>query len=366
MSNESAETRDQPESGSRAKRPGALAGALSVAALLAAFAALSLTGWYFWQRETPPDIRALEADRDAREAALARVNRELERVSGELQTIRARVAALEDRPDPAAGIRRLTSTVEDHAARQAVLERRVRELAVAVDEAGGLTDERERELAFNLGLLEAVALVRLGRDRLELVGDESAAQVLWQRAGQRLAALEEPRLGPPRRELARALELLESDPPVDWNALLGRVQAVSEGIERWPPRRPARPGPAAREAGPDEGWRGRLLAGLRQLVTVRPREEAGANPLEIELARERMRARMGVIELAAARGDAGMLIALAGRALEELEGSFDTHARAVVRARELLEELTTLPRREDLPALDAARVAIEQLQDLRR
>ena len=347
-------------------------------ALLVALVALGGIGWMLWegqQQDRTDDALTglrvgLGAELEQAAAERGELGARLSELAGELESLGAEVAGLADRPDPVDRIEEpldalaeeLNQVDAELRERMGRLEQRLDEVLADLEAAGGRLSQADRELARQLALIEAQALLAMGQDRLELAGDVDTARLAWARADNRLARLDDPRLGPVRRTLRRELEALEAHEPVDWADRVGRLQALAETVPDWPVRGEAlrEPQPAA---DPDAGWRQRMRQIFGRLVTVREREAAGPGPLEIETGRERMRMLLTSASLAAARGDQELLARLIESAKAEIDRLFDTEARNVARARAALAELAEPPEPDPLPQVGEARLELSRLMD---
>lgn len=358
-------------------------GRLAVVAFLIAFAALGLSAWLVFQGLNKADeeqraladageLVALGVRLDALAAQLA-ADSERQRSLGERQAeTTARLDALRERLDTGlATAEQRAGDLSEHAAeRLAVIDRAVDDLAVrlqrAVDdwaERGDLEREVERDVARQLGMLEAAALLALGQHRAELTGDLPGARAAFRRAAAQLSAIDDARLERTRQALARELDALEAARPADLNAALARLERLVSESRAWPSQlgRDIQP-PVGERSAPDAEdppWRERVAQAARGLVRVQARDELGRTSEQFEGARELMQLRLVAAQLALVRRDADGLRLQLAAAEALIDEWFDAASAEVQRARQ---ELAALADTETAPLIPEIGEALSLLQ----
>ncbi|MGY6553201.1 MAG: uroporphyrinogen-III C-methyltransferase [Wenzhouxiangella sp.] len=358
-------------------------GSLVIFALLIALAALGLSGWLAFETVNRADdergalagtseLAALETRLDALATQLA-ADSERQRSLGERQVeTAARLDALRERLDSglAAAERQAVALSERDAERLAVLDRAMDDLAgrlqLAVDdwaERGDLEREVERDVARQLGMLEAAALLSLGQHRAELMGDLTGARAAYRRAAAQLASIDDARLDRTRQALARELEALEAARPADLNAALARLERLASDSRAWPSQlgRDVQPLESERSApgAEDTPWRERVADAARGLVRVQARDELGRTTEQFESARELMQLRLVAAQLALVRRDADGLRLQLWAAEALIDDWFDAGSPEVQRARQAL---AALAETETAPAIPEIGEALNLLQ----
>lgn len=343
---------------------------LPVLALVVALAALGMAAWLWWvvdQRddtEGPEQFSALEEQLAVLEDQLARLDGrtgalddDLDRVGERLDTLETNLDAL-DFSALEFELENLSGEMERQETR---LGERMDQLGQALEEAvPDETRDTGEDLQRSIRLQEALALLRLGQDRMELAGDLPAARSAFSRAGQRLEDLDDPGLGSVRRQLARERENLQSHRVVDWADITGRLQALEAGVGEWPVREAELAELEVSEEG-EPGWLARMGGTLGRLVEVRRREGEWLTPAEEEILKASIRSRLVAAEMAAARRDRGALTSSLDRVDEALAAWFDESDPLTEDARETMRSIREAADEETAPDLgEAAR----QLQTL--
>lgn len=198
---------------------------------------------------------------------LATIQEQLARQSADsgAQAVEARTVA-----------RQAQELARDAAARQAVLEQRLSEVALQRSQLEELMQSVSRSRDENL-VAEIESALRLAQQQTQLTGSPEPLLNALRAAEQRLARSPQPGLARIRTAIGRDIERLRSTPVTDVPGLLARLDEVVRQIDELPvanavPARALRePPPAARPAGPRdwwERWQGILLDEARALVRV--------------------------------------------------------------------------------------------------
>lgn len=207
---------------------------------------------------------------------------------------------------------------------------------------------------------EAMYLMQMANEALQLRGDAAAAlRALWL-ADRNLETLGDPRLLTVRETLAREMADLRALPTVDVPGISLQLSTLAAGVEQWPLRHrvPRRWAPSGSDAPADPGdsmWQ-QWLTHLRRLVEIRRDEGPIAALASPEL--ERLQRLQTILQFQAARiallqRDAATFRAELDGALGSLTQFFDEADPAVRAARQqlgVLREMPIDPKRPDLSA----------------
>lgn len=335
------------------RRNGPGAGALIfLVALLPGVAALSWLVWqHFQDAGVATEFRALDLRLDELAERVSDHEDSVGALSSTLEGLRAQVGGIDIAPLQ----REIDAYRDDLTEMERRLDRRLQAMGGKLDELDLDVPDTERRLP----LLEAGMLLRLGQDRLELAGDAAGARQAFERARERLALSDDPRVGAVSRQIAREVELIAAWRAPDWPALSGRLRALSDAVPAWT----LKTAPSLQPAEPEErrSFRGRAQRALSSLVTIRRTDEIHLTPADAEQLRATVQARLAAAELEAARRDSAALAANLAPVFDVLNKYFDGDHVGVQAAKQGISELLAAVEPEDPPVVgEAAR----QLQAL--
>lgn len=229
------------------------------------------------------------------------------------------------------------------------------------------TDERDWLHA------EAAYLLRLANQRLQLEGDVEGAAALLRTADARLADADNPSLTPVRREIANELAALDAVPQVDrtgiylaLNAQQERVaglrlsqeieeRAVTSGIEQPP-------------TGTFQRQLARFGEELKDLVVIRQHDEALEaliTPEQESYLRQSLRLILEQSQLALLKEEPELYEASIDKALELLNGYYDTEREETQSVIARLQELKQVQVQPELPDISASQQALASFIDNR-
>ncbi|SER52163.1 uroporphyrin-3 C-methyltransferase [Vreelandella subterranea] len=224
------------------------------------------------------------------------------------------------------------------------------------------TDERDWLHA------EAAYLLRLANQRLQLEGDVEGATALLRTADARLADADNPALTPVRREIANELAALDAVPRLDrtgvylaLNAQQERVaglrlaqeveeRAVTSSIEQPP-------------SGTFQRQLARFGEELKDLVMIRHHDEALealVTPEQESYLRQSLRLILEQAQLALLKEEQGLYEASIDKALELINGYYDTSRQEAQRVIERLEELRNVTVEPELPDISGSQQAMAE------
>lgn len=337
-----------PADGTEARRRSSSpASPVSWVALAVAVLALAAVVAHYWLRsaEFADSRRQFEAERSERAGRISELSAGLAEQRDRLDGLSQRLEELADASPDGQALRSRIDAAERELSR---LETQT------ADRLDGMSDRLDVEAPdpadFRRRLLmqETLALLRLGQDRAQLAGDISGAVAAYTAAESRLAGIEDPRLGPVRRQLASELTALEAYTPVDWAARQGRLQALADGIEDWPVRGPGNEDAGAGPGEPggdtaDAGLWGRITGTLGDLVRIERSQPEWLTPVQASWLRAGLNVRFQIAELAAARGDAAAWRRALSDIRETMRAGLDLSGERMQRVIGLLDELAALP-----------------------
>lgn len=219
------------------------------------------------------------------------------------------------------------------------------EVIDALRERGQALPQVDRNLMRRLALAEAVTLLNLGQQRLQLADDQAGAVALYRQAAASLTALDEARLGPVLRQIQREQAEIEALPSVDWALWQSRVlqlQATARRLAGAPLAARGTQDSATRDLAVQEtderSWRERVQQGVGALVTVRPREAADTAAIDQRLRQQQLNAWLDMVLLGLYQHDAELTRQAASRAGALWPGAADSEAMDWLAALETLRE----------------------------
>jgi uroporphyrin-III C-methyltransferase len=210
-------------------------------------------------------------------------------------------------------------------------------------------------------LAEADFLLRLGEERLRLFADVSGARAAFELADQQLAEVSDPRATSVRQTLALERDALAGIASADLPVILGRLDGLAAGINRWPLKGRASPLTGGDDSEP--GWWKRTATVLDRYFRVRrtdPAEQSSGGPL----LRERVALDLSRARLLLLRGEGEAARGAIEAVQMSLQSQFDTRDEAVAQALSVLVELRTAPLAPTLPALGESRRELARLRGL--
>ncbi len=266
--------------------------------------------------------------------------------------------------------RQASDAAREAAARQAVMETRLSEVALQRTQLEELMQSLSRSRDENL-VVDIDSALRLAQQQAQLTGSVQPLLAALKTADQRLLRAAQPRLNPLQRAIARDIERVKAATVTDTLNLLTRIDELTRLIEDLPLANAVGPAmasaPAVRPASPASApgwWVGlmeRMGAETRKLVRVgrveRP-EAALLSPEQSFFLRENLKLRLLNARLALlgrqvepARAD----LATAGEALSRY---FDASSRRTQAAVTLLQQLQSQARTMELPRVDETLAAL--------
>ena len=362
--NSAADTKPAASSGSAGKpippastagSGGSKGGGLAIALVIILALALGLITWQGWQRLDSQQQRLDELAQQAQNSASQQAVSELESRIEEGEAERSQ--ALEST------VSELRSELDSYRSDiNSTLDEVLTQLSQEQD-----TDERDWLHA------EAAYLLRLANQRLQLEGDVEGAAALLRTADARLADADNPALTPVRREIANELAALDAVPQVDrtgtylaLNAQQERVaglrlsqeieeRAVTSSIEQPP-------------TGTFQRQLARFGEELKDLVVIRQHDEALEaliTPEQESYLRQSLRLILEQSQLALLKEEPELYEASIDKALELLNGYYDTERAETQSVIARLQELKQAEVKPELPDISASQQALASFIDNR-
>lgn len=229
------------------------------------------------------------------------------------------------------------------------------------------TDERDWLHA------EAAYLLRLANQRLQLEGDVEGAAALLRTADARLADAGNPALTPVRREIANELAALDAVPQVDRTGIYLALNAQQERVAglRLSQEIEERAVTSSIEQ-PPTGTFQRQLARfgeeLKDLVVIRQHDEALEaliTPEQESYLRQSLRLILEQSQLALLKEEPELYEASIDKALELLNGYYDTEREETQSVIARLQELKQAEVKPELPDISASQQALASFIDNR-
>ena len=328
---------------------------LAIALVIILALALGLVAWQGWQRLDSQQQRLDELAQQAQNSASQQAVSELEtRIDeGEAERSQALDSTMSELRSELDSYRsEVNGTLDDVLA----------QLSQEQD-----TDERDWLHA------EAAYLLRLANQRLQLEGDVEGAAALLRTADARLADADNPALTPVRREIANELAALDAVPQVDRTGIYLALNAQQERVAglRLSQEIEERAVTSSIEQ-PPTGTFQRQLARfgeeLKDLVVIRQHDEALEaliTPEQESYLRQSLRLILEQSQLALLKEEPALYEASIDKALELLNGYYDTEREETQSVIARLQELKQVQVQPELPDISASQQALASFIDNR-
>ena len=330
-------------------------GGVAIALVIILALALGLVAWQGWQRLDSQQQRLDELAQQAQNSASQQAVSELEtRIDeGEAERSQALDSTMSELRSELDSYRsEVNGTLDDVLA----------QLSQEQD-----TDERDWLHA------EAAYLLRLANQRLQLEGDVEGAAALLRTADARLADADNPALTPVRREIANELAALDAVPQVDRTGIYLALNAQQERVAglRLSQEIEERAVTSSIEQ-PPTGTFQRQLARfgeeLKDLVVIRQHDEALEaliTPEQESYLRQSLRLILEQSQLALLKEEPELYEASIDKALELLNGYYDTEREETQSVIARLQELKQVQVQPELPDISASQQALASFIDNR-
>ena len=273
------------------KKPASSGNSIAILALLVAFAAVSATGWQWWQ------TRTADPEAASQQESLERLQDAQQQLANSVASFEAQLDAVESPVDTAEISRRnerllaaeskIADVVGQSAEVQAsisAVQGSVRSLEQRVSAAeSGLISvaSSSQNSSVELDIAEIDFLLRAANERLQLFSDPLAADLALQAADVQIEALNDPMFLSVRQRIATARQALATVPRVDRVQLSSQLTALQLKAAELPFRGETKAAPAP-ELPDDAGWWESFKQTLASLVTVRRRVPEDQTALSLD------------------------------------------------------------------------------------
>jgi uroporphyrin-3 C-methyltransferase len=360
------------------KKPNSSGKAIAILALLVSFAAVSATGWQWWQ------TRQATPDENNQQQAVASLQNAQQQVAGSVAAFQAQLDALESPIDVAEFSRqgeRLKSvedrlgsvqgqSTQDQASISAV-QGSVRSLEqrLTATEAGLINiAASSQNSSVELDIAEIDFLLRVANERLQLYSDPVAADLALQAADVQIEALDDPMFLSVRQRIASSRQALATVPRVDRVQLSAQLTEMQSQLRDLPFH-----GQAEVQAEPvladDAGWWASFKHTLASLVTVRRRVPEDQSMLSLDdkdYLRQGLWLQLESARLALMRNDTIAYNGSLDRVSITVEKFFQGSSPAVQALLHATADLKSVDISPQMPDISAPWTQLRQLRDSRR
>ncbi len=273
------------------KKPASSGNSIAILALLVAFAAVSATGWQWWQTRTAvPESASQQESLDRLQDAQQQLANSVASFEAQLDTVESPVDTVElSRRNERllAAESKIADVVGQSAEVQAsisAVQGSVRSLEQRLSAAeSGLISvaSSSQNSSVELDIAEIDFLLRAANERLQLFSDPIAADLALQAADVQIEALNDPMFLSVRQRIATARQALATVPRVDRVQLSSQLTALQLKAAELPFRGETKAAPAP-ELPDDAGWWESFKQTLASLVTVRRRVPEDQTALSLD------------------------------------------------------------------------------------
>jgi uroporphyrin-3 C-methyltransferase len=360
------------------RKPVSTGKSVAILALLVSFAAVSATGWQWWQTQTADPEAATQTE------AIARLQDAQNGLASAIATFEAQLDAVEsplDASELSSRHERLKSVEiqiadvvgqsgEDQASMSAV-QGSVRSLEQRLSAAeSGLISvaASSQNSSVELDIAEIDFLLRAASERLHLFSDPVAADLALQAADVQMEALNDPMFLSVRQRIATARQALAAIPKIDRVQLSSQLTALQVKVSGLPFRGESEAAPEP-ELPVDAGWWESFKQTLASLVTVKRRVPEDQSLLSLDdkdYLRQGLWLQIESARLALMRNDSGAYIGSLSRVDDTIEQFFHNGSSQV---QEVLLEVAALRQvnvAPQMPDISGPWTQLRQLRDSRR
>lgn len=360
------------------KKPASSGKGLAILALLVALAAVSESGWRWWQ------TRSAGSDGQTQQEMLLQLQQAQQQLTQSVGNNKARLDGLDTSVNPGEfsslgekvqsienKISGLQGQSSEDKAFMAALQGSVRSNGLRLSTVeSGLTSvaASAQNSSVALDIAEIDFLLRVANERLQLFSDLSAADLALQAADVQIEALADPLYLSVRQRIATSRQALAAVPRIDRVELATRITAMQAGIPKLPFRGEVESAPAP-ELAADTGWWASLKHTLSSLVTVRRRVPEDETLLSLEdkdYLRQGVWLQLESARLALMRNDATTYIGSLHRVSKTLKQFFKNGSSTI---KAMLLDVAALERANvapQMPDISAPWTQLRQLRDSRR
>jgi uroporphyrin-3 C-methyltransferase len=360
------------------KKPASSGTAIAVLALLVALAAVSASGWQWWQ------TRLVDPDKATQRDAITRLQNEQQQLSRSFESLKSQVGSAQSAVDEDELSRR-NERLKNVETRLAGLQGQMSEDQSSISAMQGSVRSLEQRLsATESGLVSVAAasqnssatldiaeidfLLRAASERLQLFADPVSADLALQAADVQIEALNDPMYLSVRQRIAAARQALALVPVIDRVQLTARITELQSKASSLPFRGETRAKPEP-ELTEDAGWWQSFKNTLSSLVTVKRRVPEDQSLLSLDdkdYLRQGLWLQFESARLALMRNDSGVYIGSLDRVNATVEQFFESgssEVEALLLGVASLKEVNIAP---EMPEISAPWTQLRQLRDSRR
>ena len=360
------------------KKPVSSGTAIAILALLVAMAAVSATGWQWWQ------TRQADTDALSQKDTLTRLQESQQQLASSVASFEDRLGAAKSPINAAEFSRRgeRLKTVETQLeglqgqagqdqASVSAMQGSVRSLEqrLSTTESGLVSvAAANQNSSIALDLAEIDFLLRTANERLQLFTDPSAADLALQAADVQVEALNDPTYLSVRQRIASARQALALVPVIDRVQITARITELQSKVSGLPfhgePEKPAET-----QLPEDAGWWQSFKHTLSSLVTVRRRVPDDQSLLSLEdkdYLRQGLWLQLESARLALMRNDNDVYVASLDRVSATVEQFFQpggSEVQLMLLGIADLEQVSVAP---EMPDISGPWTQLRQLRDSRR
>lgn len=360
------------------KKPASSGNSIAILALLVAFAAVSATGWQWWQ------TRTADPESASQQESLASLQDAQQQLANSVASFEAQLDAMGSPVDTAELSRRNERLMEAES-KIADVVGQFGEVQASISAVQGSVRSLEQRLSaaesglisvasssqnssVELDIAEIDFLLRAANERLQLFSDPIAADLALQAADVQIEALNDPMLLSVRQRIATARQALATVPRVDRVQLSSQLTALQLKAAELPFRGDAKAAPAP-ELPDDTGWWESFKQTLASLVTVRRRVPGDQTALSLDdkdYLRQGLWLQIESSRLALMRNDAQVYAGSLDRLNDTVEQFYyngSSEVQAFLLEVATLKQITIAPA---MPDISGPWTQLRQLRDSRR
>ena len=360
------------------KKPASSGAPIAILALLVAMAAVSATGWQWWQ------TRLVDGGEDAQTETIKQLQDSQQQLASSLASFEDRLGATQSPIDADELLRQDQSIKAVESEISALLGQTGQDQSSISALQGGVRSLEQRLSAAESGLISVAAasqnssaaldiaeidfLLRTANERLQLFGDPVAADLALGAADVQIEALNDPMYLSVRQRIAAAQQALAKVPAIDrvqLTALITELQSSIPGL----PFRGEVEAQAVAELPEDTGWWQSFKNSLSSLVTVRRRVPEDQSLLSLEdkdYLRQGLWLQFESARLAVMRNDSAVYLASLIRVNDTVAQFFQNGSSGVEAVLLGVAGLKQLNIDPEMPDISGPWTQLRQLRDSRR
>lgn len=360
------------------RKPVSSGKSVAILALLVSFAAVSATGWQWWQTRTDDPQAA------SQQASLIRLQDAQQQLANSVSSLQAQLDAAASPVDGAEMLHRnerlktvelKLADVESQSGQDTASINTVQgsvrslELRLSAAESGLISvAASSQNSSVELDIAEIDFLLRAASERLQLFSDPFAADLALQAADVQMEALNDPMFLSVRQRIATARQELAAVERIDQVQLSSQLTALQVKVADLPFRGETATAPEP-ELPDDAGWWDSFKQTLASLVTVKRRVPEDQSLLSLDdkdYLRQGLWLQIETSRLALMRNDKNSYMGSLNRVNETIEQFFHNGSSEVQAALLEVEALMQVNIEPEMPDISGPWTQLRQLRDSRR